>query len=88
MILDKLDKEKIPKNYYSIPDRLKQTRIFLTRDLLSKLTNKQYILISLLESPVLAVILGFFTKQIEGNSPGKAHKGEEREPAAGRSRSR
>ncbi len=65
--------KKIPENYYSIPGRLKQTRIFLTRDLLSKLTNKQYILISLLEAPLLAVILGFFTKQIEGlnDFPGK-----------------
>ena len=59
-------KEKLPKNYYRIPRRMKQIRIFLIRDLLSKLTNKQYILISLLEAPVLAVILGFFTKQIEG----------------------
>lgn len=66
-------KEKIPKNYYSIPGRLKQIRIFLTRDLLSKLANRQYILISLLEAPLLAIILGFFTKQIEGNNEVPGH---------------
>ncbi len=59
-------KEKIPENFYSIPGIFKQLRIFFTRDLLSKLANKQYILISLLEAPVLAVILGFFTKYISG----------------------
>jgi len=61
-------KEKIPENFYSIPGKLKQLRIFFTRDLLSKLTNKQYLLISLLEAPLLAVILGFFTKYIKGTT--------------------
>jgi len=66
-------KEKLPDNYYSIPGRLKQIKIFFIRDLLSKLTNRQFILISLLEAPLLAVILGFFTKYISGipGDPGK-----------------
>ena len=59
-------KEKIPQNYYSIPGLLKQVKIFFQRDLLSKLANRQYMLISLLEAPLLAVILGFFTKYIRG----------------------
>ncbi|KPL12860.1 MAG: hypothetical protein AMS26_16065 [Bacteroides sp. SM23_62] len=59
-------KEKLPDNYYGIPGILKQTRIFFSRDLLSKLTNKQFLLISLLEAPLLAIILGFFTKYISG----------------------
>jgi ABC transport system ATP-binding/permease protein len=58
----KLPKEKIPKNLYSIPGILQQTKIFFSRDLLSKLANKQYILISLLVAPLLAFILGYFTK--------------------------
>jgi ABC-type multidrug transport system ATPase subunit len=62
----KTGKEKLPDNYYSIPGLLKQAKIFFTRDLLSKLTNKQYILISLLEAPLLAVILGSFTKYSSG----------------------
>jgi len=59
-------KEELPENYYSIPRLFKQMRIFFTRDLLSKLTNRQYVLISLLEAPLLAVILGYFTKYFSG----------------------
>jgi ABC-type multidrug transport system ATPase subunit len=62
------DREDLPENYYSIPGLLKQLKIFFIRDLLSKLTNRQYILISLLEAPVLAVILGFFTKYSSGTA--------------------
>ncbi len=61
-------KEKIPENFYSIPGKFKQLRIFFTRDLLSKLANKQSILVILLEAPLLAVILSFFTKYISGIS--------------------
>jgi ABC-type multidrug transport system ATPase subunit len=63
-----LKKEPLPANYYSIPGLFNQMSIFFTRDLLSKLTNMQYILISLLEAPVLAVILGYFTKYSSGTS--------------------
>jgi ABC-type multidrug transport system ATPase subunit len=61
-------KEQLPENYYSIPGVLKQLKVFFIRDILSKLTNKQYILISLLEAPLLAVILGYFTKYASGIS--------------------
>jgi ABC-type multidrug transport system ATPase subunit len=59
-------KVNIPQNYYSIPGLFKQLKIFFQRDLLSKLANRQYMLISLLEAPLLAVILGFFTRYIRG----------------------
>jgi len=58
--------EKLPENYYSIPGLLNQIKIFFIRDILSKLTNKQFLLISLLEAPLLAIILGYFTKYISG----------------------
>jgi ABC-type multidrug transport system ATPase subunit len=61
------EKEELPENFYSIPRLLKQMRIFFVRDILSKLTNRQYILISLLEAPLLAVILGYFTKYSSGD---------------------
>ena len=66
----KNDREKItlPDNYYSIPGLLKQTGIFFTRDLLSKLADKQYILMSLLGSPVLALLLAYFTRYSGGQS--------------------
>ncbi|HBF87577.1 MAG TPA: ABC transporter [Bacteroidales bacterium] len=60
------EKTKLPKNYFKIPSRIKQFFIFTARDVLSKLTNKQYLIITLLEAPALAVILGYFTKYISG----------------------
>jgi ABC transport system ATP-binding/permease protein len=61
-------KEELPENEYSIPGLLKQIKIFFTRDILSKLTNRQYVLINLLEAPLLAVIMAFFTKYFSGTS--------------------
>jgi len=62
----KIKEENLPENYYSIPGLFKQLIIFFTRDLFSKLANRQYILISLLEAPMLALILGYFTKYFSG----------------------
>jgi len=61
-------KEKLPENCYSIPGLFKQSRIFFIRDFLSKLANKQYILMNLLGAPLLAFILGYFTKYVKGGS--------------------
>ncbi|MDH5380326.1 MAG: ATP-binding cassette domain-containing protein [Cyclobacteriaceae bacterium] len=58
--------EKPPKALH-IPSRIKQMLIFITRDVLSKLSNKQYLLINLLEAPVLALILAFVIRY--KNSP-------------------
>jgi ABC-type multidrug transport system ATPase subunit len=57
-------KVKLPENYYSIPGLLKQSKIFFTRDLLSKLANRQYVLISLLGAPLLAFLLSYYTKYV------------------------
>ena len=59
-------KQKLPENNFSVPGLLKQSGIFFTRDLLSKLANKQYILISLLGPPLLALLLAYFTKYADG----------------------
>lgn len=53
--------ESPPKNL-QIPGKMAQTAIFTTRDFLSKLTNKQYLLLNLLEAPLLALILAFIIK--------------------------
>lgn len=47
---------------FRIPNKLKQFKVFITRDVLSKLTNKQYLMINLLEAPLLAFILAFIVK--------------------------
>jgi len=64
---EKTFSKKIPKNNFKIPSKIKQFRIFTVRDVLSKLTNKQYLLINFLEAPLLAFILGYFTKYIAGD---------------------
>lgn len=53
---------EIPESTFSIPNKFKQFKVFITRDVLSKLTNKQYLSINLLEAPVLAFILAYFIK--------------------------
>ena len=53
---------EIPESTFKIPNKLKQYKVFITRDVLSKLTNKQYLFINLLEAPVLAFILAFLVK--------------------------
>jgi len=68
-----IEKDKIPETSYSLPNRLKQLYLFFRRDLQAKLANRQYILISLLEAPLLAFILGYFTKYISG-TPADPHE--------------
>ncbi len=51
------NKALLPKISFEIPNRLKQLFIFFRRDIASKLSNKQYLLINLLETPILALIL-------------------------------
>jgi ABC transport system ATP-binding/permease protein len=60
-------RQEIPENYYSIPGLLKQTRIFFIRDVLSKLANRQYVLLSLLGAPLLAFLLAWFTRYSSGS---------------------
>jgi ABC-type multidrug transport system ATPase subunit/ABC-type multidrug transport system permease subunit len=52
----------VPESTFRIPNKIKQYIIFTTRDIKSKLTNTQYLLINLLEAPVLALILAYVIK--------------------------
>lgn len=45
-----------------IPGRLNQFKTFVTRDVLSKLANKQYLYINLMEAPVLAFFISFMVR--------------------------
>ncbi len=56
------DVKETPPSTLRIPSKLKQAVIFTTRDFLAKLSNKQYLLINLLEAPLLATILTFIVK--------------------------
>ena len=44
------------------PNKWSQFKVFFSRDVLSKLSNKQYMLINMIEAPLLALILSFFVK--------------------------
>lgn len=45
-----------------IPHWVKQLWVFIIRDLLSKLSNKQYVSVNLLLTPILALFIGYFVK--------------------------
>ena len=53
---------EMPQSRFKVPSKLKQFKVFVTRDVLSKLTNTQYLLINFLEAPILAFILAFLVK--------------------------
>ncbi len=57
-------KKILPPNLFSLPSVEKQFMIFSIRNILSKISNRQYLLITFLEAPVLAYILGYFTKYL------------------------
>ncbi|MGF1533110.1 MAG: ATP-binding cassette domain-containing protein [Bernardetiaceae bacterium] len=55
-----------PEATFQIPPRHKQTLIFTIRDFLSKVSNTQYMVINLLEAPVLALFLSVVVRYYNG----------------------
>lgn len=47
---------------YKVPAKIKQLKVFILRDVLSKLSNRQYLAINFLEAPLLAFILAYLVK--------------------------
>jgi ABC transport system ATP-binding/permease protein len=56
------DHTRLPSIAFKIPGLLKQLLVFVTRDILSKISNTQYLIVTFLEAPVLAFILSFIIK--------------------------
>ena len=56
------DETRIPKSTFKAPGKVEQMVVYFKRDVLSKLANRQYVLINLLEAPVLAFIMAFFLR--------------------------
>ncbi len=52
----------IPEINFKTPNKLKQLIVFAKRDILTKISDKQYLLITLLEAPVLAFFLSFLIR--------------------------
>ena len=53
---------KIPEILFKIPNKFRQFKVFVFRDVISKFANKQYLYINLLEAPVLAFFLAYIIK--------------------------
>ncbi|UXX78055.1 ATP-binding cassette domain-containing protein [Reichenbachiella carrageenanivorans] len=63
------ESDEEPEKTLKIPSRFKQLVIFASRDIASKISNKQYLAINLLEAPLLALILAFIIRYVpEGSS--------------------
>ena len=58
------DCEEYPEGTLNVPNWFSQCKIYLTRDALSKISNTQYILMNLLEAPVLGFILSYLIRYI------------------------
>lgn len=65
MRINPVKEEKLPDTPFSKPRWMAQFKLFFQRDFASKRANKQYLTIALLEAPILALILGFFTRYSE-----------------------
>ncbi|MFP4046534.1 MAG: ATP-binding cassette domain-containing protein, partial [Bacteroidales bacterium] len=59
---------EMPEIHFKIPNKLKQFLVFTKRDVLSKLSNTQYLVINFLEAPLLAFILAYIVKYYNINS--------------------
>ncbi len=55
----------IPEINFKTPNKLKQWLVFTKRDILSKIADSQYMLITLLEAPVLAFALAFLIRYFD-----------------------
>ncbi|UXP32475.1 ATP-binding cassette domain-containing protein [Reichenbachiella agarivorans] len=68
-IMSKVEKVKyetaLPPSNFLIPNLYHQSLVYIKRILLSKKSNTQYILLNILEPPLLAIILGFLAKYSE-----------------------
>lgn len=65
---------ELPSSTFNIPTKINQFKVFITRDVLSKLSNTQYMLINSLEAPLLAFILAYLVKyfNVDENIPGES----------------
>lgn len=62
MLSSVIPSEEVPQSTLRVPSWSKQIKLFGLRDLLAKLSNTQYLVINLLEAPLLAFILAFIVR--------------------------
>jgi len=57
----------LPENPFKTPNCFNQFSVFVKRDILSKLSNTQYLIINFFEAPLLAFLLAFIIKYFDVN---------------------
>jgi hypothetical protein len=62
----------VPTSTFKAPGRLRQMAVFFLRDVVSKLANRQYVLINLLQAPLLALVMAFFLRYAGTGADGHA----------------
>lgn len=62
-----VEKKELPDSKQKKPTWFKQFCIFLERNIRTKLINKQYLAITLLEAPLLALIVALLTRYVDGD---------------------
>jgi hypothetical protein len=56
------ERREVPESNFRVPGKLDQVRTFIERNLMRKFSDRQYMIINLLEAPLLAFILGYISK--------------------------
>jgi ABC-type multidrug transport system ATPase subunit len=64
MLKGRPDMKPLPPSNFRVPRKLKQARTFIKRNLERKYADKQYLIINLIEPPLLAFILGYVCKYL------------------------
>jgi ABC-type multidrug transport system ATPase subunit len=68
---DRLDEGKgIPEINFKTPNKFKQFIVFTKRDVLSKIADAQYLIVTLLEAPILALVLAIIIKYAKSGDTG------------------
>ena len=65
VLKEKPPKTALPPSNFRVPEKKEQLKTFIRRNITRKKADKQYMAISLLEVPLLALILGFISKYSE-----------------------
>jgi ABC-type multidrug transport system ATPase subunit len=64
----KPDMKPLPPSNFRVPGMMKQARTYIKRNLVRKYADKQYLVINLIEPPLLAFILGYVAKYVSNGT--------------------
>jgi energy-coupling factor transporter ATP-binding protein EcfA2 len=64
---DQATKKELPEISFKVPGKRKQFAVFIKRDILKKLSDRQYLTINFLEAPLLAFLLAFIIRYFDSD---------------------